>query len=211
VLTRSAFRPEKEQTLAALRHEMVHAEHDAEDAAKALSSDSKDTSPPGTTSAANSELLAYFEGFMTMFHLTHPAPNSVSHPAFVQLLGALDVGKGENLPWAEADPAVRSEALGRLQEYYCHALDQHHRESFAGFVSIQLNLARADEYITSVHGGSEESFPETVDLDAVNAAERSGGVMGAAIRSKRAPGSFFRSLQSIVESKCEKLSTPMKT
>ena len=168
VLSRSAFRPEKEQTLAALRHEMVHAELDNEDATKALLSNSKDTSPPSMISAANSELLGYIEGFMTMFHLTHPAPDSSSHPAFVELLGVIETR--QTLPWEYADPAVRSEALGRLQEYYCHALDQKHRESFDGFVSIQLNRSRANA----------------------------------------APGSFFRSLQSIIESKCEKLTTPMK-
>ena len=205
VLTRSVFKREKEQTLATLRHEMIHAEHDTEDAAKALGSDPRDRSAPDVTSRANSELLAYVEGFMTMFHLTDPAPTSSNDPAFVQLLGVLDVGKAEVLPWAEADPTVRSEALGRLQEYYCHALDSFHRRAFDGWVAAQLVSARRDEIISGVDS------PGTADVNAGELIERRTGadVLGATIRVKRLPGSFFRSLQSIITGRCEGLSTPM--
>jgi hypothetical protein len=202
VLTRSAFKREKEQTLATLRHEMIHAEHDNEDAVKALRSDPRDRSAPDVTSRANSELLAYVEGFMTMFHLTNPAPTSSNDPAFVQLLGVLDVGKAEVLPWAEADPTVRSEASGRLQEYYCHALDWPHRRAFDDWVAAQLVSARRDEIISGV----DSPGPDEGEL-----IERRTGadVLGATIRVKRLPGSFFRSLQSIITGRCKGISTPM--
>ena len=223
VLSRSAFKREKEQTLGILRHEMVHAEHDMEDAAKALLSDPKDKSDPVMTSAANTELLAHIEGFMTMFHLTHPAPTSPDHPAFVQLLGALDVGHRELLPWAEADPSVRSEALGRLQEYYCHALDWPHREAFEAWVGHELAKARRDRLISGplIRGkSSPEVFsessskvfsPGSVDEKTLEVLQHKGGdEVGAGLRMETLQEDFFRGLQSIITSKCKGLTTPMK-
>jgi hypothetical protein len=148
VLSRGAFKREKEQTLGVLRHEMVHAEHFIEAAAEAFLADPRAKSGPDMTSAANTELLAHVEGFMTMFHLTHPAPSSDKDPAFFQLLGALSTTKV--FPWAVADPLVRSEALGRLQEYYCNALDPPHHEAFDAWVGAKLGEAR---------GASPGSFP----------------------------------------------------
>jgi len=40
---------------------------------------------------ANTELLAYVEGFMTAFHLIDPPPGP-RHAVFIELLGALDTG-----------------------------------------------------------------------------------------------------------------------
>lgn len=91
----------------------------------------------------NSEILSYVEGFMTSFHLTDPAPTDPNHPVFLELLGVLQ-GK-EGLRWAVADPSVRSEALGRLQEYYCHALDRTHRDAFDAWVNHQLELVHRDQ------------------------------------------------------------------
>jgi hypothetical protein len=216
VLSRSAFKREKEQTLAALRHEMVHAEYYMEDAAKALLSDPKDKSGPDMTSAANTELLAYVEGFMTMFHLSQPAPRSLDHPAFVELLGALDVGGRQTLPWAEAAPPVRSEALGRLQEYYCHALDGPHREAFDAWVGYKLTEVRRDEVITTVFAKGGESSPEafspgSFDEKALELMQRRGGdVWGAVLRVQTLQGDFFRGLQRVIASKCQGPTIPMK-
>jgi len=204
VLTRSAFKPNKEETLGVLRHEMVHAEHDAEDAANALLANPRDRKPPARISAANSELLGYTEGFMTMFQLAHPVPDTPDHPAFVQLLGALDTGGGVH-PWAEADPAVRSDALGRLQEYYCNALDARRRQSFAGWVEIQLKSARRDKVLLGqpAPGGYE---PGEVDDETLKSMRREGGnMMGAAIRVKLQGGDFFRGLKGVVASNCKGL------
>lgn len=181
VLSVTAFSPEKEQTLSVLRHEMVHAEHRSDDATALFLSSPKDKVGPVRTSAANTELLGYLEGFMTMFHLTHPAPTSADHPAFVELLGVLD-------PWAAADPSVRSEALGRLQEYYCHALDRRHREAFEAWVDY--NMRRVSTYVL---------------------ADQEGDIMGAylAYLPMRRQYDFFHGLQTIIGRKCKGLATPM--
>ena len=141
VLTRSAFKPNKEETLAILRHELTHADIDNEDASAALAADPKVKAPPDVTSEAKSEVLAYLEGFMTMFHLTDPPPNDVNHPSFIELLGAIEARPGF-YPWASVGETVRKEAVGRLQEYYCHALDEPHRNSFDGWVMGQAESAR---------------------------------------------------------------------
>ncbi len=221
VLSRSVFKREKEQTLGILRHEMIHAEQDMEDAAKALLSSPKDKSDPVMTSAANAELLGYVEGFMTMFHLTHPAPTSSDHPAFVELLGALDTGHGEVFPWAEADPPVRSEALGRLQEYYCHALDRPHREAFEEWVGHGLTKARIDRLISGprIKGkSSSEVFsessskvfsPGSVDDKRLEVLQAKGDMIGAVIRMTRIQD-FYHALQGIITGKCKGLTTAMK-
>jgi hypothetical protein len=179
VLNRDAFTREKEKTLGVLRHEMVHAEHYSERAVEV--SDPKAKSGRVETTRANTELLAYVEGFMTMFHLTHPPPTSDKDPAFFELLGALSTT--EVFPWAEADPLVRSETLGRLQEYYCNALDPPHHEAFDAWVGAKLGEARRDKII--IGGSSPGSLP---------------------------PGQedFFSGIQRVIASKCKGLRTPMK-
>ena len=131
VLSRSAFKADKEETLGILRHEMVHAEDYAEEAArnlrarppakpktvKAAEAARAEATKEARTATASSELRGYVEGFMTMFHLTHPAPTSATQPAFVELQGALDTGHGELFPWAEASDAARADVMGRIQEY----------------------------------------------------------------------------------------------
>ena len=207
VLSRSAFKREKEQTLAILRHEMVHAEHDAEDASAMFHSDPKAKSGPVQTSLANSELLAYFEGFMTMFHLTHPAPSSPDHPAFVQLLGAVDTGDVH--PWAEADKAFRSEALGRLQEYYCHALDTRHREAFEGWVLLQAAEVQKD----LIQLGEPGAFsPGSVDDESMKVLQhQTSSGMGAHIRIQiHKKDDFVGGLQRVIAGHCKGLpATPM--
>lgn len=205
VLTRSAFRHEKEQTLAILRHEMIHAEHDNEDAAAMLLADRSAKEGPKATTDANTELLGYVEGFMTMFHLTHPAPTSSAHPVFVELLGVLDTGHGEVLPWADATPAFRSEALGRLQEYYCHALDWEHRDAFDAWVGERAAEARRDRIMRD-EATPQDLAPGSVDDKTLEVLQHKGGnPLGAQIRKKTMQDDFFQSLQSVIASKCKEL------
>jgi hypothetical protein len=104
VLSRTAFKPEKEITLGTLRHEMRHAELDA----SALESARRGKSGSGQTTRESSEVLGYVEGFMTMFHLRRPAPSPAADDlAFAELLGAVSpLAKTEIVPWASAAAAV---------------------------------------------------------------------------------------------------------
>ena len=90
--------------------------------------------------SANTELLAYVEGFMTAFHLT-PPPLIPQHALFIDLLGALETTKVDT--WRSANVAVRDEALGRLHEYYCNTLDADHRAAFDAWVaSLEAQVAK---------------------------------------------------------------------
>jgi hypothetical protein len=154
VLCRDAFKPDKEQTLATLRHEMVHAEHLA--IGEVGVSDPKAKSGYVANSKANTELLAYVEGFMTMFHLRNPNDDA----AFIELLGVLD---GSNTyPWELANPSVRSEALGRLQEYYCRALSPLHQRTFDAWVATQLSKARSYGSSSGSQPPGSEDFFESI-------------------------------------------------
>ena len=84
-----------------------------------------------TSETANTELLAYTEEFMTEFLLTRQAPGDNNDPAFLPLFGVIS---SSSEPWANANIAVRSEALGRILEYFCHVLDRPHQEAFERFV-----------------------------------------------------------------------------
>ncbi|MGH3944931.1 MAG: DUF4157 domain-containing protein [Pseudonocardiaceae bacterium] len=208
VLCRQAFLHDKEQTLGILRHEMVHAEDYAQTAVETFLSDPKAKSGPLATSSANTELLAYFEGFMTIFHLTHPAPTSADHPAFIELLGALDTGKGP-YPWKQAEPSVRTEALSRLQEYYCNVLDQQHREAFDAWVDFKITTARRDQIVSGKY--STGSFlPGSFDDETLKLIGRSGDAEGARLRVTTSQDDFFRSLQGITARKCKGLTPPMR-
>jgi hypothetical protein len=179
VLNRSSFKSQKAVTLGILRHEMVHAEHYAAGAVDV--SDPKARSGPIDVTSANTELLAYVEGFMTMFHLTDPAPTSDNAAAFVELLGALSTSKV--FPWANANPLVRSEALGRLQQYYCHALDPSHQAAFDLWVSAKLARPPRAPITT---GASSPGAPVPGEED------------------------FYDSLHRVIAGKCRGVRTPMK-
>jgi hypothetical protein len=137
----SSFKDDKAQTLGILRHEMLHARHheqalaalDAGKGAPALSAVDKILVGEVTAgrSRANTELLAYVEGFMTSFHLAG-SPDA-KHPAFIELLGALDTGSLDT--WRFADDTMRNEGLGRLREYYCNTLGAKHRTAFDAWVA----------------------------------------------------------------------------
>ncbi len=136
------FKDDKAHTLGVLRHEMLHARHHEQVLAEldggkgrpALSAVDKVLFGEITAGGrANTELLGYVEGFMTTFHLA--ASPSSKHPAFIELLGALDTGSLET--WMNADPAVRDEGLGRLREYYCNTLGAKHRAAWDAWVAEQ--------------------------------------------------------------------------
>ena len=146
----------KSAALLALRHEMTHVDHlntALRSARKWIDSKTKSSfedwlneqidkggssvldlelSKDATIlKSANSELLAYTEGFMTAFLLAQPAPGDNNHIAFYELYGVIT---SSDEPWAYANVPARQEALGRLQEYYCHVLDRPHQQAFERFI-----------------------------------------------------------------------------
>jgi hypothetical protein len=151
----------KNAALRVLRHEMVHVEHltlalktakrwidsktkssfedwlnEEHDKRRISSLDLELSQDAANARSANTELLAYAEGFMTAFLLAQPAPGDNDDAAFVELYGMI-TSSAE--PWANANVPARQEALGRLQEYHCHVLDQPHREAFERFVLKRRN------------------------------------------------------------------------
>lgn len=145
----SSLGPDRATALSVLRHEMLHAHHHEQ----ALDAPAKKGHKPTAVDkvlideiraggSANTEVLAYVEGFMTMFHLLDPAPKDPRHPVYVELLGVLETRR--IWPWKSADPAVRDEALGRLREYYLHTLDASHQAAFADWVKAQAEQVNKD-------------------------------------------------------------------
>jgi Domain of unknown function (DUF4157) len=146
----------KQMALTTVRHEMIHAEHliltlkTVEKWQAAKTKDSFDdwlseqnkkgkistleqelVTEEEKTNRPNTELLAYTEGFMTAFLLADPPPAKNDDPAFEQLFGMFMSGSE---PWANANPETRSEALGRLQQYYCQVLDSARQKAFENWV-----------------------------------------------------------------------------
>jgi hypothetical protein len=127
--------------------------------------------------SANTELLAYVEGFMTAFHLT-PPPLPPQHALFIDLLGALETTKVDT--WRRANEAVRDEALGRLHEYYCNTMDAAHRAAFDAWVaSLEAQLAKDAQ-----------------------AAPGSGAAMSAKRNAERMLDHFTAGLKEIVTTAC---------
>jgi hypothetical protein len=155
-----SFNDDKALSLGVLRHEMLHAHHHEQalaalDAGKPRAGSAAPSAVDtilvdevGQRGRANTELLAYVEGFMTSFHLIDPAPKP-THAVFLELLGALDTGTVE--PWSNAKPAVRDEALGRLREYYCDTLDAAHRAAFDAWVALQAAQVTKDAAALKAH------------------------------------------------------------
>jgi hypothetical protein len=160
----SSLGPDRAAALGVLRHEMLHAHHH-EQALDALAK--KGHKPSGVDKvlvdeitaggSANTEVLAYAEGFMTMFHLLDPPPKDPRHPIYVELLGVLETKR--IWPWKSADPAVRDEALGRLREYYLHTLDAAHQAAFADWVNAQA--AQADKDAGALKAGTDAGAVQT--------------------------------------------------
>jgi hypothetical protein len=152
--------------LGVLRHEMLHARHHEQ----ALDAQAKKGHKPSAVDkvlideiaaggSANTEVLAYVEGFMTEFHLLDPAPKDPRHPVYVELLGVLETRR--LWPWKSAQPAVRDEALGRLREYYLHTLDASHQAAFADWVAAQV--AQADKDAAALKAGTDRGAIATAN------------------------------------------------
>ena len=65
--------------------------------------------------ASNTEVLGYVEGFANDYH-RRAATMAAAQMSFFELLGIVITEKV--YPWANADPAVRQEALARLNDYH---------------------------------------------------------------------------------------------
>ena len=154
------FKDDKVDTLRVLRHEMLHAHHheqaiDSLKGGKALPQTDVDKAVVRDIKlggSANTEVLAYVEGFMTAFHLKDPPPGP-KDMVFVDLLGALETTKVDT--WRNAHESVRDEALGRLHEYYCNTLDAAHRAAFDAWVAtLEAQVAKDAEATRDGTGGA---------------------------------------------------------
>jgi Domain of unknown function (DUF4157) len=157
VLYYTSFGRSKEATLGVMRHEMMHVEHNQqtlETIWKFLDykRDNKGKKARNFTDwlegqklpeyqqiliekareggTANSEVLAYVEGFMTQYHLVD-AKEIISFPG-LELLGAI-----ENNRWDNAKDEVKSQAMGRIQQYFLDVLDSDHRVQFSEWIRKQ--------------------------------------------------------------------------
>jgi hypothetical protein len=155
----SSLGADRTLALGVLRHEMLHAHHH-EQALDALAKKAPKPSAvdkvlideiTGGAGSANTEVLAYVEGFMTTFHLLDPPPKDPRHPVYVELLGVLETTR--IWPWKSAKPAIRDEALGRLREYYLHTLDSAHQTAFADWVKAQA--AQVDKDAAATDAGAK--------------------------------------------------------
>ena len=135
--------------------------------------------------SANTELLAYVEGFMTAFHLT-PPPLPPQHALFIDLLGALETTKVDT--WRSADEAVRDEALGRLHEYYCNTLDADHRAAFDAWVaSLEAQVAKDAKAIPGQRRGDERQAQRGAHARALHGGHGEVTKMACAAPARRRP------------------------
>ncbi len=190
-----SFKDDKALSLGVLRHEMLHVHHHEQ----ALAALDGGKGRPGSAvdkvlvnevmqgGKANTELLAYLEGFMTSFHLI-PAPDP-RHPVFFELLGALDTGSVQ--PWRNADEKVRDEGLGRLREYYCNTLDAPHRAAFDAWVAAQA--AQVDK-----------------DVDALKANRDNGALRTATRNVERMFEHFVMGLKEVAGATCSAPAKPKR-
>jgi len=162
----SSLAADRAMALGVLRHEMLHAHHH-EQALDALAKTGRKPSALDTIlidaitagGGADTEVLAYVEGFMTTFHLLDPPPKDARHPVYVELLGVVETSR--LYPWKSAKPAVRDEALGRLREYYLHTLDASHQAAFADWVKAQA--AQADKDTAALKAGTDAGAVATAN------------------------------------------------
>lgn len=170
ILSPGALSPDKGLSLRTVRHEMVHARHKQKvlDAVRAWQSTPARGRPgfddwlrqqAGRTKnpmsaldvaligkgvrdgAADTEVLAYVEGFTNDFH-RRPATLAQAGPSFAELLGAVETTK--LFTWKQADPAVQAEAITRLREYH-PTLDVDHQRLWKQWLDQQLGRSGNDK------------------------------------------------------------------
>jgi hypothetical protein len=153
-----AFHHGKDGALGTLRHEMKHAEHlqlmidrlaKWRQSGKGGSFDSWVDRQKGIGkversllegerkgNTANTEVLAYAEGFINTFHLRHPAPSvemAVDYPPAMYELRRM----GEE--YAKADATAKTAAMDRLRDYIKTVLTADERASLKGWLAFLLN------------------------------------------------------------------------
>ncbi len=170
ILSTGVLKPDKGLSLHTVRHEMVHARHKQKvlDAVKAWQSlpvrgrpsfgdwlGQQTRKRKGAMSAldavligkgvqdlaANTEVLAYVEGFVNSYH-RRTATMAEAAPAFFELLGAVETDR--LFTWVQADPTVQAEALTRLREYHA-ILDPPHQRLWRQWLDQQLARAGKDK------------------------------------------------------------------
>jgi hypothetical protein len=165
VVNPKALHAEKGLSLRSIRHEMVHVRHklkvlDALNAwqasgrksgfeewfkgyAKKSKMSALDTAvitKGAKDAAADTEVLAYVEGFTNDFHRRKPTTEDAAM-SFFELLGAVETRR--LYTWKQADPAVHQEALIRLRDYYA-TLDADHQRLWKDWLDKQLATAAKD-------------------------------------------------------------------
>jgi hypothetical protein len=165
ILSPKALHAEKGLSLSSIRHEMVHVRHKLKvlDAlhtwqasgrksgfeawlkghakkSKMSALDVALVSKGARDAAANTEVLAYVEGFTNDFHRRRPTADEAAM-SFFELLGVVETRR--LYTWAQADPAVQQEALTRLREYHA-TLDPDHQRLWKDWLDKQLAAAAKD-------------------------------------------------------------------
>jgi hypothetical protein len=158
ILGPKAFHHGKDGALGTLRHEMKHAEHfqlmidrlakwrksgkggsfdsyvDREKGIGKVERALLEGERKGNT--ANTEVLAYVEGFINTFHLRHPALTTAMAidppPAMMELRRA-----GEE--YANADDSVRTAAMGRLRDYIKTVLTAGERAALKDWLTFLIS------------------------------------------------------------------------
>lgn len=165
------FNQNKTTAVSTLRHEMMHAENnrstinllekwqkqnkekirpsEAESKFKLWLTSQKKSIPQLELDLANesaqggrknSELLGYVEGFMTSFHLERVLKDDEILKGEVSSVALLELRTAGDW-WFGATQSVQSEALGRIQQYFCDVLDQPRRDVFDKWVTRKLEKA----------------------------------------------------------------------
>lgn len=168
----------KAAAVSTLRHEMMHAENDrlvinllekwqkqnkekieaseAESKFKLWMDSQKKSIPELESTLAkesaeggkkNSELLGYVEGFMTTFHLERVLKDDEILKGEVNSVALLELRTAGDW-WVGANIAVQSEALGRIQQYFCDVLDKSRRDVFDKWVTKKLELATSTDKVS---------------------------------------------------------------
>ncbi len=155
------FKEDKADTLRVLRHEMLHARHreQAIDSLKGGKSAPQNDVDKAVVrdiklgGSANTELLAYVEGFMTAFHLTPPAPQ---HALFIDL--ARPLGRPSR-PWRSARERARRGARAPARVLLQHD-GRGHRAAFDAWVaSLEAQVAKDAKAIRDGAAAPRRSRP----------------------------------------------------